>query len=487
MPNPSPSESRWELPGDPNALLSLRSAAEDAPKSLALATEKQALTYQDLWSLVMPLLVHTSGRRMVALSATLTLETLPWLYACLESKTPLLLLHPAWPGELQREEARKCGATLLVRDGQLLPLDPEEEPSLYETDRILLYTSGTSGRPKVVVHTRDSLIAAAKASARNLPLSPSDRWLLNLTFAHVGGLSVLLRSLIVRSTVVFSDPSMKDDTPPQMLQALRPTLLSLVPTQLARMLDAGAGPPQSVRGVLVGGAPAAPSLRLRARHQGWPILCTYGSTEMGSQIATQSPLDFSALSSTTLSAAALGDPQKISPSAPDQDVGRPLSEVEVRVLASGALEVRGPSRMRGYLREAPLDRDDWLPTFDHGHFDTEGRLFIEGRSDDMIISGGENIHPLRVEGVLCGIEGVLECCVVGAADPKWGQKLIALIVCDQKLAEKADWQQVLADQAGKILPKYMIPKAWILCSELPKTALLKLDRKAALLRAQAND
>src|SRR6185295_3394697 len=276
-----------------------------------------------------------------------------------------------------------------------------------------LATSGSSGTPHVVLLSRRAFLAAAAASAGNLGWLPDDRWLLCLPLAHVGGLSVVTRCLLARHPVVLAEPDSGAVSLEQRLARAilggRPRLLSLVPTQLSALLQLWPKfeLPNHVRVILTGGAAASASLLAACAKRGWPVLTSYGMTETCSQIATQPP--------SVLQEAGSG-------------VGCVLPGVELRIVG-GAIQVRGPTLFSGYLLgpAESFDADGWFSTGDLGRWDENGQLHVLGRSDQVIISGGENVAPAEVEAALEACAGVLEACVFPVPDEHWGQLVAAAL------------------------------------------------------------
>jgi O-succinylbenzoic acid--CoA ligase len=236
------------------------------------------------------------------------------------------------------------------------------------------------------------------------------------------------------------------------------TLLSLVPTQLGRLLALEPlwEPPRHLRALLLGGAAAPVALLDAARARGVPVLTTYGLTEACSQVATQAP-------GTPCSAA--------------EGAGRPLPGIGVRVV-DGEIQVRGPTLPSGYVGgdPPPLTADGWLRTGDRGWLDAEGRLHVLGRAGDVIVTGGEKVHPLEVERVLEAFAGVTAACAVGVRDPVWGQRVVALVVAQAgsnlDLADLWRWTR-------EKLATFKRPRRMALVGELPLSPGGKLDRAAA--------
>jgi O-succinylbenzoic acid--CoA ligase len=334
--------------------------------------------------------------------------------------------------------------------------------SIADDPHSIVFTSGTTAASKGVLLTHGAHRASALASAERLSVTSRIRWLLCLPLFHVGGLSIVLRSALTGFAIVVEqrfDPARVNEL---LLRGDADTV-SLVPTMLDRMLE-NAGErhyPSSFRCALVGGAPLHPALAARARAAQIPIAPTYGLTETCSQVATAEP--------------SAGDDQA-------ESVGCPLSGVEVRIGngdASGLGEVlvRGPILMRGYFENDEATRaalrDGWLHTGDLGRLDASGRLRVEGRSTDLIITGGENVMPQEVESVLTSHPEVADAAVYGVPDDRWGERVVAAVVPARHTVDAA----VLGAWCREHLAGYKIPTSFVAVSALPRTPSGKLVRR----------
>jgi O-succinylbenzoic acid--CoA ligase len=325
---------------------------------------------------------------------------------------------------------------------------------------LLLYTSGTTGRPKAACLTRAALAASADASQRLLGDAPSDCWLLCLPLHHVAGLSILVRSALSGACVEIQ-PRFDVEPVSRALTCGGVSHVSLVPTQLRRLLDAGLGPGPDLRVALLGGAAASPELLAEARGAGWPVAPTYGLTEAASQVATNPPGDVASglapLPGTRV--AILGEA--------DVPCGRD---------AVGEICVRGPMLTRGYWRRpeetARALRDGWLHTGDLGRLDAAGRLHVIERRADLIVSGGENVYPAEVERVLLAHPAVAEAGVAGVPDPELGARPCAWLVA--RGDEPSD--SALRQHCRERLAAYKIPARFRIVESLPRTATGKLQR-----------
>jgi len=331
----------------------------------------------------------------------------------------------------------------------------------------VVYTSGTTGRPKGAMLTYGNHLWSATASALNLGLRPDDRWLACLPLFHVGGLSILLRSAIY-GTAAIVHPGFDAARVNAAIDDDGVTIISVVANMLQRMLDQRDDRPYpaSLRCVLLGGGPAPEPLLRRCAAIGVPVVQTYGLTETASQIATLAPQD--ALDK-------LGS------------AGKPLFGAELRIVGedgaacapgvAGEIVVRGPTVTPGYLNRpeetAAALRDGWLHTGDLGQLDDDGYLYVLDRRDDLIVSGGENVYPAEIEAALQSHPDVAEAGVYGVEDERWGRAPAAVVVLRPGAA--ADAGALLAHCRIR-LAAYKTPHRIDFTDALPRNAAGKLLR-----------
>lgn len=324
----------------------------------------------------------------------------------------------------------------------------------------IIWTSGSAGAARGVQLTWGGFHQISSASARRMALGPTDRWLLSLTPASMGGLALVARAALTGAAVVV-EGAFHASTSVRAMEQGRFTHASLVPTQLQRILDErGARPaPPGLRGILLGGAALPVPLMLRALDLGYPIYPTYGMTETTSQVATADPETARAWPGT---------------------VGTPLDGVQVAVGDDGQILVRGPTVSPGTLAGPLPTVDGWFQTGDLGEVDSGGRLFVLGRLNDRIITGGATVDPLAVERAAEDHPEVERACVIGLSDPDWGERLVAVLV--PKVGATLDSESILGHLRERLRPALRPRELFLWASPLPTARSGKIDR-AAVRRA----
>ncbi len=287
----------------------------------------------------------------------------------------------------------------------------------------VLFTSGTTAEPRPVALSAAHHEAGARALGERLGLGPGDRWLCALPTWHVGGMAIVVRAAVFAATVViherFEPQRVRDE-----LAAGDITHVSLVSTMLGRL-----GPLQApaLKALLLGGGPI-PAQQLEGD---LPVVPTYGMTETASAVATGAP-------------------------------GEPLPGVELGIAADGEILVRGPM----------VAGEGWLHTGDRGSIDQRGRLTVEGRLVDTIITGGENVAPARVEAALETHPAVAEAGVVGVPDPEWGEAVTAFVVVREALTH----ERLIAHARRRLAP-HEVPKSLHFVELLPRNDQGKVVRR----------
>ncbi len=345
--------------------------------------------------------------------------------------------------------------------GAPLPAVADRDP---ESPAVVVGTSGTTGAPRGVVLSHRAMAASAESWLAVLP--PATGWVLPLGLAHVAGLGIVWRALrdgVPIRLVPRGDPA-------ALLRALEsepaPSHVSVVPAQLARVLDIAPGPPpRSLRAVLLGGGPIQPALVTRALRAGWPIVSTYGLSEAASGATALDPEE------------AWDHPGS---------AGRPLPGVHVAIAGEGPegvgeIVLQSTARFSGYLGDGPASTgpaaaDDPVCTGDLGRLDGDGRLFVVDRRLDRIVRGGENIAPAEVEAVILEHPAIGDAAVVARPDAELGQVPVAAVVLRAGAPDPGD--EALAAHARASLAGFKVPAAWVHLDVLPRTAGGKLRREA---------
>lgn len=295
----------------------------------------------------------------------------------------------------------------------------------------VVFTSGTTGIPKMVELSAQARDAAASAVNTELNVTTDDSWLLTLHPGTVAGLAILARARASHAKVI-----VHHQFDPEAVMRTSATLTSMVPTQLLRCEPYG---PPPFRAVLAGGGPALGPLP-----EGWPIHLTYGMSETWGGVIHD---------------------------------GYPLPGVHVRTDADGVIELRTPTVCNGYRgaspdTSSPFTADGWFRTSDIGHIATDGRLTVLGRVDDVINTGGHKVHPLTVEAAIQAVYPDMEVAIFGQADPEWGQRVVAVIVPPKNA--KAPTLQDLRDHLP--LERYQLPTELQIATGLPRSEHGKLLR-----------
>jgi O-succinylbenzoic acid--CoA ligase len=340
---------------------------------------------------------------------------------------------------------------------------PEWEP---DDPMAVLFTSGTTGDPKGVLLTLGNVLASATASAFRLGLRGDDCWHVPLPMYHMGGLAPVYRSVLYGTALSIQ----RGFDPERTREALAgASTVSLVPTMLERLLDSGSVPP--LRFVLLGGAPCPPELLERAQKRAIPVAPTYGMTETASGIATARPEEARS------HPGSVGHPHMFAEVSILDEAGVPREAGE-----TGEIVISGPMVTPGYL-DGDVTADQFINggirTGDRGYRDEAGRLYVTGRADETILTGGENVDPAEVVSVLRTHPGVDDCAVVGLDDDDWGERVAALVVP----ADDADPSaSALETHSQGRLAGYKTPRTIEFAADLPRTASGTVDRAAVVDR-----
>lgn len=449
----------------------LRHWAIHQPTCTAIQLEEEEITFRllDHWVEACCQIYRNkglkAGQRLLFITSK-PLDTVVAALACLRSQWVFCPVNPALP-EAQRAGYRERIGAVLAADSvginfhqqlshwqgqstaekKLSPIELSSEV-IYD----LIATSGTTGVPKAVAHSYQNHYFSALGSMHVLPLTHGDTWLLSLPLFHVGGLAIVMRCLLAGATMTLFERKLPLD---DMLARRRLTHLSLVNTQLFRLMQSGVALyDQGLRYILLGGGVASPRLVAEAEGLGVTVLTTYGMTEMTSQVCTGKPL-FTRSGVTS---------------------GAVLPWREVRLSQEGEILVRGATLAMGYYDNGEVtaltDASGWFHTGDLGRW-VEGQIQISGRMDNMLISGGENIHPEEIEQALLTLPDIVQAVLVSMADPEFGQRPVAYVqTVDGTLDESFTKQRL----AGK-MAKFKVPVHIRLFPEQVAESGIKINRR----------
>lgn len=399
------------------------------------------------------------GPVSIALRMEPTLPVLVVLFAIVRSNNSAVLIHSS-KAQTRAEQRllERTRAVLYDPTKQCFVTAPIAQSAPSDSPVLLVSSSGSTGEPKIIVLGPEALAGAAALHAARFGWRDDDRWLVSLPFAHAGGLAVAIRAFMHCGTIVFPEQTRSDGTTLyRELEKSRATLVSLVPTQLVRLVQLGFHSPPALRAVLLGGAPASAELLARAAALGWPVFSSYGMTETCGQIVTRG----------------------MRSNEPRDAVGSALPGVQLRVDGDNILWVKSPSLFRRYLPPSRARlREGFFCTGDRAELDEDGHsLRILGRSDNVIITGGENVSPEYVEQALATLPGVRHVVVVGISDAHWGERVEAVLVPDDTLSA-ATLRARAAQLAKASLAPFQVPKAFHVLPSVPCSALGKPLRHA---------
>jgi O-succinylbenzoic acid--CoA ligase len=322
-------------------------------------------------------------------------------------------------------------------------------------EAVVIFTSGSTDRPKGVVHTFSSLFNNIKNSNKILNQRENDRWLASLPFYHIGGFQIICRSLYYGCSIVIPHSLQINNLADAILKQ-KPTHLSLVSAQLDRLLNQKVRPDKSHKISLIGGGFTDDELMTEADQIGWNPFRVYGSSETASMVTAISMKEIN------------NKPQS---------VGKAFNNIEIKINEDSEILIKSNSLFKCYLddkNETTIKfKNGFYHTGDLGFIDKDGYLFIEARRNDLIVSGGENINPIEVEKVILQIEGIRDVCIFAKQDKTWGEIVAAAIVLRNLSIDEKKINEILKQR----LAGYKIPKKFYFTDELPRTSLGKLERE----------
>ncbi|MFQ6761423.1 o-succinylbenzoate--CoA ligase [Limosilactobacillus reuteri] len=462
--------------------------AATQPNQIAIDDGNERLSFAELKKQVEVLvgkIDHLNPGSRVGLLATNTLMSYKLALAIMCSGRTIVWLNWRLAGEELERQIKDSGLQLclvensLWRSGMTNPFksysaflitnaDPGELIPVFKSDWVasIMYTSGTTGKPKGVLQTFGNHFYSAVSSALNLGLSSADKWLCVAPIFHISGFSIIMRGLIYGMTVRLIEKFRAEELE-RILANETVTIMSVVPFMLKKLIQqqnkTNTHYNSAFRCMLLGGGTIDRETLEACLQRSIPVVQCYGMTETCSQIVALRSAD---------ALLKLGS------------VGQPLFSTQLKLSKDGEILLKTPALTPGYLNlpdKLPSKMiDGWYRTGDIGHLDKEGYLYIDGRADEMLISGGENIFPQEVEQVYQRYPQINEVAVVGQNDSVWGQVPVAFVVSDRRLSPTK-----LINYGYEHLARYKVPQHYIFVSELPKNASGKIRR--FMLREKLNN
>ncbi len=331
-------------------------------------------------------------------------------------------------------------------------------------------TSGSTGEPKIVPLKRRQALFGAHASALNFKPDKNRYWLMCLPLNHVGGISIIVRSLLYHSAIFRMDQFDLNSIINYLSDNKLFQVISLVPTMLKRLLE---NPEfrvhNEVKAILLGGGPVKTPLLQKTSEKGMPVVTSFGMTETFAQIAANPLLKPSGIYHPKKSVGRIFSPNKAEIR---NKKGQRLHPNE-----PGIIWLKGPQVFDGYLDEShnhgQFDPDGWFNTGDYGYLNRYNQLFIESRRTDLIITGGENVRPIEVESVLEDLDMIQEAQVVGLPDPEWGEIVVAFVIPTDNLHFD---ENSISDQLKLKLSPFKVPKKIIKTDQFPTKESGKIDK-----------
>lgn len=462
--------------------------AATQPNQIAIDDGNERLSFAELKKQVEVLvgkIDHLNPGSRVGILATNTLMSYKLSLAIMCSGRTIVWLNWRLAGEELERQIKDSGLQLclvensLWRSGMTDPFksysaflitsaDPGELIPVFKSNWVasIMYTSGTTGRPKGVLQTFGNHFYSAVSSALNLGLSSADKWLCVAPIFHISGFSIIMRGLIYGMTVRLVEKFRAEELE-RILANETVTIMSVVPFMLKKLIQqqnkTNTHYNSAFRCMLLGGGTIDRETLEACLQRSIPVVQCYGMTETCSQIVALRSAD---------ALLKLGS------------VGQPLFSTQLKLSKDGEILLKTPALTPGYLNlpdKLPSKMiDGWYRTGDIGHLDKEGYLYIDGRADEMLISGGENIFPQEVEQIYQRYPQINEVAVVGQNDSVWGQVPVAFVVSDRRLSPTK-----LMNYGYEHLARYKVPQHYIFVSELPKNASGKIRR--FMLREKLNN
>ncbi len=456
------------------------------PDKIFLTTDDGQLTFSEVYELVIKFEHFLSGKIKKDSYVPLLCENNPgfivsifalWQYGA----TPVVLNHKLTQREITAIIQRYNFSHILLHSGlqnkfsftninqiifpDFFDYDVEEtKAGNYKSTAVVLFTSGSKGEPKGVKLSFENLFHNALSFNYEFKSAAEDKFLASLPFYHIGGFSIITRSVLCGMQIIFPN-GLKTENLLTALKVHKPTYISLVPTMLKRLIEKGLTHYEGLKNIFVGGAPSTRNILTDALGKHLPVTLVYGATETSSMIAFK----------------------KLKDSNDEYNGLKPMRNVNLKITDDrknempantiGEIVVSAPQVAQGYLHNkessAVKFENNSYYTGDAGYIDETGKLFVLGRKDGIIISGGENVNPSEIEEALLLHPGVEDVYVFGEANAEWGEQIVAAV---KIIANSNITISNLKEYLRTKIASYKIPKKFFFVDAIPRTELGKVKQ-----------
>jgi O-succinylbenzoic acid--CoA ligase len=420
----------------------IRTAVEQYPNSPAIIDGKKTVLYSELLDKISNISanlrdMNISAGSRVSIVAEPSADYILLLMALISYKAIACPISTRHPSKIIEKQIDRLKPELTITNDNIKDLleensNPIQLPEKWSlnNEASIIFSSGTSGESKAVIHTLGNHYYSALGSNENIQLNDGDRWMLSLPMYHVSGMAIMYRCLLSGATIsVPPDEIDLDD----FIYDNKITHLSVVSSQLKKLVESSDEKLSLLKAILVGGEVIPKDLIKSAHKNKLPIYMTYGMTETSSQLTTTAPND---------------NLEKLLTS------GRMLNYREMKIDETGEILVRGKTLFKSYLdSENVFDSEGWFHTGDIGEINKDDYLTVLGRKDNMFISGGENIYPEMIEETLKQYNYIDNIIVVPVPDDKFGQRPVAFVKWQNDIKDLRDIENYLSDK----LPHFMYP------------------------------
>jgi len=407
-------------------------------KRKCLADEGTSLTFEEFWNVIdikSKEFQYQRSKTPIIIFAENSISTLINFFAIWKAGGVVVPLNP------KLSSSQKAKLLEQIRPERVIP-SKEKQISGYEKSDflpdevdLLIATSGSTGFAKLVALSIANFIWSAHGSSENIAVDPNDTWLISLPLFHVGGMSIIFRTMLAGANAMISPKILDGD----FIDQHRITHFSLVATQLSRQINSKFPFGQATKAILLGGSKIPHALIQKSIELNLPIHTSFGCSEMASQVCTTS---------------------KEATIYELMTAGKVLAGRQVKIDQDGRIQLNGKTRFLGYWQNQkllkPFDKDGWFTTNDLGEFDNNGFLKVIGRADRMFISGGENIHPEQIEQALINLEGIMNALVIDMPSETYGSRPVAFLQ-GQKNYSDSELRKLLSEN----LMPFQIPDVFL--------------------------